>query len=138
MEKNEIQLGAVERRFADMIWENVPVTSSELVKLAEAAFGWKRTTTHTVIKRLCEKGLFANNKGTVTAVISREEFSARQSGQFVDSAFDGSLPAFIAAFTRNRRLSEEDVSEIRRLIDAETGKADDVRDAVETRGRKGR
>ena len=117
----EIQLGVMESRFADLIWENAPVTTSELVKLAEAAFGWKRTTTHTVIKRLCEKGLFDNTKGTVTARMTREQFFALQSRQFVDSSFGGSLPAFIAAFTSGKRLSEEDAETIRRMIDEAEG-----------------
>lgn len=115
---SEIQLGVMESRFAELIWENVPVTTSELVKMAEKAFGWKRTTTHTVVKRLCEKGLFENTKGTVTARMTREQFYALQSRQFVESSFGGSLPAFIAAFTSGNRLSEEDAEKIRQMIDA--------------------
>lgn len=113
----EIQLGVIESRFADIIWENEPVTSTQLVKMAEEAFSWKRTTTHTVIKRLCEKGLFVNNKGTVTSLISREQFYSRQSRQFVEDSFDGSLPAFIAAFTKGGRLSPEEAAAIRKMID---------------------
>ena len=115
---SEIQLGVMESRFAELIWENVPVTTSELVKMAEKPFGWKRTTTHTVVKRLCEKGLFENTKGTVTARMTREQFYALQSRQFVESSFGGSLPAFIAAFTSGNRLSEEDAEKIRQMIDA--------------------
>lgn len=113
----EIQLGAIEARFADMIWEREPVTSSELVKLAAEAFTWKRTTTHTVLKRLCEKGLFENHKGLVTSVISRQQFYSMQSRKFVEDAFDGSLPAFFAAFTQNNRLTPEEASEIQKMID---------------------
>lgn len=113
----DIQLGVIESRFADMIWANEPVSSTELVNLAEKAFCWKRTTTHTVIKRLCEKGLFVNNKGTVTSLMSREQFYAKQSRQFVEDSFDGSLPAFIAAFTKSGRLSAEEAAAIRRMID---------------------
>ncbi|MBO4291311.1 MAG: BlaI/MecI/CopY family transcriptional regulator [Lachnospiraceae bacterium] len=113
----EIQLGLVESRFADMIWSMEPVTTTELVKKAEAAFAWKRTTTHTVIKRLCDKGLFENRKGTVVSLISREQFYSMQSKQYVEDTFAGSLPAFIAAFTKNRRLSAAEISEIRRIID---------------------
>ena len=113
----EIQLGVVEARFADIIWEHEPVTSTELVKLAAEALSWKRTTTHTVLRRLCEKGLFENNKGTVTALISKPEFYALQSRQFVDDTFDGSLPAFIAAFTKHKKLTVEEAEEIRRMID---------------------
>ena len=113
----EIQLGVIEARFADMIWEHEPVTSSELVKLAAEAFTWKRTTTHTVLKRLCEKGLFENNNGTVTSLISRSQFHSMQSRKFVENTFDGSLPAFLAAFTQNSKLTQEEVAEIRNIID---------------------
>ena len=113
----ENQLGVVEARFADIIWAHEPVTSTELVKLAAEALSWKRTTTHTVLRRLCEKGLFENNKGTVTALISKPEFYALQSRQFVDDTFDGSLPAFIAAFTKHKKLTVEEAEEIRRMID---------------------
>lgn len=113
----ELQLGVIEARFADMIWEREPVTSSELVKLAADAFTWKRTTTHTVLKRLCDKGLFENNKGTVTSVISRAQFYSMQSRKFVEDTFDGSLPAFIAAFTKDGSLTPEEADEIQRLID---------------------
>ena len=110
----ELQLGVIEARFADMIWEHEPVTSTELVKLAEKEFSWKRTTTHTVIKRLCEKGLFVNNKGTVTSLMSRDQFYANQSRQFVEDSFEGSLPAFIAAFTKGNSLSSEEAAAIRK------------------------
>ena len=113
----EIQLGVIESRFADIIWEHEPVTSTELVKLAENVFSWKRTTTHTVIKRLCEKGLFVNNKGTITSLISRDQFYANQSRQFVEDSFEGSLPAFIAAFTKGNSLSSEEAAAIRKMID---------------------
>ena len=118
----EIQLGVIEARYADMIWEREPVTSSELVKLTAEAFHWKRTTAHNVLRRLCDKGLFQNDNGTVTARVSRQEFYARQSKQFVEDTFDGSLPAFIAAFTKNSRLTAVEAAEIRRMIDeAEEG-----------------
>lgn len=113
----EIQLGVIEARFADMIWENEPVTSSELVKLAAEAFTWKRTTTHTVLKRLCDKGLFENNKGTVTSLMSRSQFYSMQSRKYVEDTFDGSLPAFFAAFTQDRKLTPEEADQIRKMID---------------------
>lgn len=113
----DIQLGVIESRYADMIWEHEPVTSSELVKLTADEFHWKRTTAHNVLRRLCDKGLFQNEKGTVTSLISRQEFYALQSRQFVEDTFDGSLPAFIAAFTRNTALSPEEAAEIRKMID---------------------
>ena len=117
----EIQLGVIESRFADMIWEHEPVTSSALVKLAADAFTWKRTTTHTVLKRLCDKGLFENNNGTVTSLISRSQFYSLQSRKFVEDTFDGSLPAFIAAFTKNKALTPEEAAEIRKMIDSAEG-----------------
>ena len=113
----EIQLGVVEARFADMIWEHEPVTSSELVKLTAVAFNWKRTTAHNVLRRLIDKGLFQNENGVVTSVISRDEFYSRQSRQYVEDTFAGSLPAFIAAFTQNSRLTQEEADAIRKMID---------------------
>ena len=113
----EIQMGMGESRFADIVWAHEPVTSSELVKLGASELGWKRTTVHTVLRRLCDKGLFQNDGGLVTVKMSREEFYARQSRQYVDDSFHGSLPAFIAAFTQGRKLTEEERDEIRRMID---------------------
>ncbi len=118
----EIQMGTIESRFADMIWENEPVTTSELVVMAEKTFKWKRTTTHTVVKRLCEKGLFVNVNGTVTSIISREDFYSRQSRKYVEDSFNGSLPAFLAAFTQGRKLSAKEAREIRKMIDKAEGK----------------
>ena len=111
----EIQLGVVEARYADIIWEHEPVSSSELVKLTEEAFHWKRTTAHNVLRRLCDKGLFRNDNGTVTSLISRDEFYAMQSRQFVEDTFEGSLPAFLAAFTKDRALTAEEAAKIRSL-----------------------
>ena len=112
----EVQLGVIEARYADMIWEHEPVTSSELVKMTAVAFGWKRTTAHNVLRRLIEKGLFRNDNGTVTAVISREEFYSLQSRKYVEDTFEGSLPAFIAAFTKNASLTAQEAAEIHRMI----------------------
>ena len=114
----ELQVGAIEARFADIIWSAEPVSGAELAKRAEAAFGWKRTTTYTVLKRLCDKGIFQNNGGAVTSRLSREEYYARHSAQYVEETFHGSLPAFFAAFTRGKALTEEEREEIRRMIDA--------------------
>lgn len=113
----EIQLGVIEARYADLIWERAPVTSSELVKLTAVEFNWKRTTAHNVLRRLCDKGLFRNDNGVVTAVISRDEFYSLQSRKYVEDSFAGSLPAFIAAFTKGKPLTEEEAEEIRRIID---------------------
>ena len=118
---SELQMGIVESKFADIIWRTAPVTSSQLVKLGEAEMGWKRTTVHTVLRRLCDKGLFRNDGGVVTARITRDEFYARQSRQYVADSFHGSLPAFIAAFTQGRRLTEEERAELRRMIDETEG-----------------
>lgn len=118
----DVQLGVIEARYADMIWEHEPVTSSELVKMTAVAFNWKRTTAHNVLRRLIEKGLFQNENGTVTSVISRQEFYSLQSKKYVEDTFDGSLPAFIAAFTKNTSLTPEEAAEIRKMIsDAEEG-----------------
>lgn len=117
----EIQLGVVESRFADIIWKNEPVSSSTLVKLAGEELQWKRTTVHTVLRRLCDKGLFQNDNGTVTSLVSREQFYSMQSKQFVDTAFHGSFPAFLAAFTKNRTLSDGERELIRQMIDQEEG-----------------
>lgn len=113
---NEVQLGVIESRYADMIWEHEPVTSSELVKMTAVAFNWKRTTAHNVLRRLIEKGLFKNDNGTVTSVISRQEFYSLQSKKYVENTFDGSLPAFIAAFTQNNPLTAEDAAQIYEMI----------------------
>ena len=114
----EIKLGAVESRFADIIWNNEPLSSGELVKLAEKELTWKRTTTYTILKRLCDRGIFKNEHGTVTSLISRDEFYALQSEKFVDETFDGSLPAFLAAFSKRKKLSDKEVDELRRVIDS--------------------
>jgi predicted transcriptional regulator len=114
---SDYQMGAVESRFAALIWENEPMTSAELAKRSEALLGWKKSTTYTVLKRLCDKGIFQNNKGTVTSLISREEFYALQSEKFVEETFQGSLPAFVAAFTARKSLTAEEVAQLRRLID---------------------
>lgn len=114
---NELRMGAIESRFADMIWENEPVPSPELVKLAERELNWKKSTTYTVLKRLCERGIFQNQGGVVTSLISRQDFYAVQSEKFVEETFSGSLPAFLAAFTTRKKLSEEEIAELQALID---------------------
>lgn len=111
------ELGAVESRFAGIIWENEPLSSGELVRLCEKELGWKKSTTYTVLKKLCGKGLFANDGGTVTSRMSKEEFCSAQSEQFVQETFNGSLPAFIAAFTSRKKLSEKEIAEIRKMIE---------------------
>ena len=114
----EIKLGIVEAQFADIIWSNEPLSSGELVKLAEKKLEWKKSTTYTVLKRLCEREIFQNNSGIVTSLIKKEDYFARQSEQFVEDTFDGSLPAFIAAFTTRKQLTKEEIREIRKMIDS--------------------
>lgn len=111
-------LGAVEARFADIIWQNEPLSSTELAKMSQERLGWKKSTAFTVLKRLCGKGIFQNDHGTVTSLISRDHFYAAQSEKFVEDSFDGSLPAFLAAFTSRKALSKKDVDQLRRLLDS--------------------
>lgn len=111
-------LGTVESRFADIIWQHEPLSSADLVKLCEIELEWKRTTTYTVLKRLSERGIFKNDNGIVTSLISRDEFYSMQSKKFVDETFNGSLPAFLAAFTSRKSLSETEIAEIRNLINS--------------------
>ena len=99
---SDMKLGSVESRFADIIWHNEPLTSGQLVQLCQQELNWKKPTTYTVLRKLCERGLFKNENGTVTSLISRENFQSLQSEQFVEETFKGSLPAFIAAFTARK------------------------------------
>ncbi len=114
---SEMELGAVQAEFAELLWEREPIGSGELVKLCNEKFDWKKSTTYTVLKKLCEKGLFKNEDGVVTSVLSREEYYSRRSGQFVKETFHGSLPAFIAAFASGNKLTEREVDEIQDMID---------------------
>lgn len=114
----DYKLGVVESRFADIIWANEPLHSRELVALCQKELNWKKPTTYTVLRKLCERGIFRNLDGTVSSVISREEFYAMQSEKFVEETFDGSLPAFFAAFTKRKILTAQEVAEIRRMIDS--------------------
>ena len=114
---SDYQLGNIESSFADIIWEKEPIQSAELVKISEEKFGWKKSTTYTVLKRLCEKVIFKNNNGTVISLISREDFYSAKSEKFVDESFGGSLPAFVAAFTARKDLSTEEIAEIQAIIE---------------------
>ncbi|MBQ3110524.1 MAG: BlaI/MecI/CopY family transcriptional regulator [Clostridia bacterium] len=114
----DIRLGTVESRFADIIWKHEPVSTSDLVKLCESELEWKRTTTYTVLKRLGERGIFINDNGVVSSLISREDFFSMQSEKFVDETFSGSLPAFLAAFTSRKTLSKEEITELKNLINS--------------------
>ena len=113
---NDLKLGIAEARFADIVWEREPISTKELVNICQKEFDWKRTTTYTVLKRLCEKGLFKTENSIVDSLVSREEFYSVQSSRFVDETFNGSLPAFLAAFTSKNRLSAQELSEIQKIL----------------------
>ncbi len=112
----EYKLAPIESRFADLIWQNEPLPSSQLVKLAWENLEWKKSTTYTVLKRLCERGIFQNQNGTVTSLISREEFQSAQSEEFVNETFHGSLPAFLAAFGARKKLSQKEIAQLESII----------------------
>ena len=112
-----LTMGVLESRFADIIWEHEPLASRDLIRMAEKELNWKATTSYTVLKRLCERGLFRLQNKIVTSLISREEFYGRKSEQFVEETFHGSLPAFIAAFGSRKKLSDDEVKELKKLID---------------------
>ena len=114
----EYRLGEAEAVFADIIWKNEPLPSRVLAELAEQRLKWKRTTAYTVLKRLCDRGLFQNDGGMVTSLVSREEFYARQSERFVEDTFQGSLPAFLAAFSSRKKLSDSEIQELEKIIDS--------------------
>lgn len=117
----ELKLGAVESRFAEIIWEHEPIPSGELVKLCEQELAWKKPTTYTVLRKLCERGIFQNVAGTVSSVISRSEFYAMQSETFVNETFAGSLPAFLTAFTTRKKLSESEIKALEQFIEQNRG-----------------
>lgn len=117
----DYRMGEMEQRFAQLIWAHEPVGSGELVKLSEKELDWKKSTTYTVLRRLCEKGLFQNENGTVTSLVGRDAYESAQSAAFVEHAFSGSLPKFLAAFTARRKLSQREIDELQRLIDESRG-----------------
>ena len=114
----ELRLGAVESRFADIIWAHEPLHSRDLVTLCQEQLNWKKPTTYTVLRKLCERGIFQNEKGMVSARMTKEEYDAAQSEKFVEENFGGSLPAFLAAFTTRKKLNKSEVDEIKKMIDA--------------------
>ena len=114
----DYELGAVQERFADIIWVNEPIASGDLVKICEKKFQWKKSTTYTVLRKLCDKGLFQNVDGIVSSLISKEEFYSAKSEQIVENSYAGSLPAFVAAFISNKKLTPKEVDEIQQMIDA--------------------
>ncbi len=114
-------LGVVETKFAQIIWNNEPISSGQLVKLCEVELNWKKPTTYTVLRKLCERGIFQNVDGKVTSLVSEQEYYAVQSEKFVEETFDGSLPAFFAAFTKRKQLSREEIEALRKMIDSYCG-----------------
>ena len=117
----DLELGNVQERFADIVWANEPVGSGELVRICEKELNWKKPTTYTVLRKLCEKGLFQNVDGVVTSLISRQDFYSAKSRQVVDDSYHGSLPAFIAAFISRSDLTPEEAEEIQKMIDSFRG-----------------
>lgn len=117
----DMKLGVIETRFAEIVWENEPLTTNQLIKLCAEELKWKRTTTYTVLKKLCDKGIFQTENSVITALISKQEFEGMRSEQFVDEAFKGSLPAFLTAFNSRKKLSDADIDEIQKLIDSMRG-----------------
>lgn len=117
MEEKDIRLAGTERRFADLIWQEEPIPSGDLVLLCEKELNWKKSTTYTVLRRLCQKGVFKNEGAMVTSVIGKDEYMARCSERVLEETFEGSLPQFVAAFMSRRKLSRKQIDEIQRLID---------------------
>lgn len=113
----EYKLGEIEMRFADIIWNHEPLSSGDLVKLCEKELEWKKSTTYTILRRVCERGLFKNENGMVTSCVSKEEFLSNKTEQFVEETFAGSLPSFVAAFTNQRKLSDEEIRELQLIIE---------------------
>ena len=110
------KLTKMETKFADIIWAHEPIPSGELVKLCEVELRWKKSTTYTMLKRLENKEIFVNRSGVVSSLLKKDEFYAGRSKQFVEETFDGSLPKFLAAFTRSKRLSDQEIGELQRII----------------------
>ena len=112
----DYKLGPMETRFAELIWCHAPVSSGELVKICQKELEWKKSTNYTMLRRLCQRGIFQNQDGMVSALLSREEFHALQSEKFIADTFQGSLPAFLAAFTRRKKLTDQEIRELEELI----------------------
>lgn len=117
----DLHMGMAEAKFAELIWDHEPIPSGKLARLAEESLQWKKTTSFTVLKRLCERGIFANSGGTVTSLVSKTEYYSRRSEQYVEETFGGSLPAFLAAFSRRKKLTDEEYDQMRDLIEQMRG-----------------
>lgn len=106
-----------EYRFCLILWEHEPISRADLAKLCEELLGWKTTTTYTVVKRLCDRGVLRNDNSIITSLITKEEAQSAEIDGFVEEKFEGSLPAFLAAFTRKQKLSDRDLDELQKMID---------------------
>lgn len=113
----EYKLAESEEKFAELIWQNEPIGSGDLVKICEKEMNWKKSTTYTVLKKLCEKGIFQNENAIVSSLITKDEYYAKQSIRFVEDTFGGSLPKFLTSFISGKKLSNHQVEELKRLID---------------------
>ncbi|PYG86645.1 putative transcriptional regulator [Ruminiclostridium sufflavum DSM 19573] len=112
----EYKLGVMEMKFADLMWDNEPISSGNLVKLCEQELGWKKSTTYTMLRRLCQRNIFKNQDGFVASILSKQEFHALQSEKFIEETFDGSLPKFLAAFSTRKKLTDKEIDELEKLI----------------------
>ena len=118
------KLGEMEKRLAGLIWANAPLTSKKLTELCADEFDWKRTTTYTMLKRLCDRGIFANENGTIVVLMAKEDFTLAQSQNFINETFDGSLPMFLTLFSKNKSMKKEDIERLQQLIDSYRGDED--------------
>lgn len=118
---NHTELGEMENRFAQLIWKHQPISSGELTRLCEQEFEWKKSTTYTMLKRLCQRGIFENENGMVKALISQEEFYAEKGARVIKENFGGSLPRFLAAFVKKNALGQEEIDQLQQLIDQYKG-----------------
>ena len=112
----DYRLGEQETRFAGLIWDNAPIKSPDLVKIAAEVMQWKKSTTYTMLRRLCERGIFKNENATVSVVLTRDQFYGGQSRKYVEDTFGGSLPRFITSFIGGKGLSDKQANELVRLI----------------------
>lgn len=113
----QFELGEKEEKFANLIWENEPIKSGELAKLSESKLSWKRTTTYTMLKRLCDRNIFENKNGIVVSLMSKDNFYGQQGTEYINKTFGGSLPKFLVAFTKQNKLSNKEISELQKIID---------------------
>ncbi len=118
----EYKLGEIEMKFADIIWENEPLTSANLVKLSKEKLDWSKSTTYTILRRISERGIFKNENGMVSSVITKDEFLYFQSENFIKDTFQGSLPKFLATFSKRKKMSDKDLKELQKFIDKHSNK----------------